>query len=132
MSEKVKAIKGSKERAKEVKQWLVDHGAQMNIHTCDNSCFLYFVREDNKSVDFVSNSDAFLFDVEELSSERWRSSYSKMYYYISDSGKIFCTHEFADPIDDERYEIGNYFETEADAEEVRNIIIELLKSGSNE
>lgn len=125
MSEKIKAIRGSKERTKDVKQWLRAQGALMNIHTCEEPDFLYFVR-DNKSVDFLPESDAFLFDVEEL--PRWRAPQGKQYYYITSLYLINKIPDHYQNFNDRHYEVGNYFATLEEAEEMRNNLLFQLTS----
>lgn len=66
MSEKIQAIRGSKERAEEVKQWLRNQGA-MDIEKCffDNEYRVYFV-DNNKCVRSCSIKNEILFDIVEV------------------------------------------------------------------
>ena len=65
MSEKIKAIRGSKNRTEEVKQWLIKQGAK-DFNDCSfvNQNNLYFVIDG--VVNVVSTEVEILFDVEEL------------------------------------------------------------------
>ena len=50
--------------------------------------------------------------------QRWRAENNKNYYYINEIGEIYTAKERFHPLDDSRYEIGNYFKTQKKAEEV--------------
>lgn len=124
MSEKIKAIRGSKERAEEVRQWLIEQGAiNMATFTCSYESRLYFVNEGK--VDFIDPNYSFLFDVVEL--PRWRAKFDEEYWYIDDAMDVRCATEDNSRKHDDRHYCGNYFKTEADAEEYRDKFIELLE-----
>ena len=50
------------------------------------------------------------------------------YYFINDEGSIVEDEEDFSIVDDNRYEIGNYFESKAEAEECRELIIKTIKT----
>ena len=51
------------------------------------------------------------FETHTARKKRWRAKYSGYYYFVNSSSKIESSREVGDPIDDERYKNGNYFET---------------------
>lgn len=68
MNKKIKAIRGSKDRAEEVRQWLVAHGAKEFFDSeCTSEDILYCVTPDGFVIQFAVKTSAHLFDVEELS-----------------------------------------------------------------
>lgn len=126
MSEKIKAIRGSEERAKEVKQWLIDHGATHAVgYLCNRKDMLYYVEPDGY-VRFLEYDYAYLFDVEEL--PRWRAPQGKQYYYITSLYMINKIPDHYQSFNDRHYEIGNYFATLEEAEEMRNNLLFQLTS----
>lgn len=60
--------------------------------------------------------------------ERWRAERGRDYYYIDDECKAFGTYDYRCNEDDIRYELGNYFRTEEDAEKA----LEKIKQIFNE
>ncbi len=56
--------------------------------------------------------------------KRWRA-YSDLYYYIRDCGDFDHIYECHDRIDDYRYNTGNYFETEKEAEQHKAYLLAL-------
>ena len=126
MSEKVKAIKGSKERPEEVIKWLKAQGATdaINQVTGRHEGSLYFVTSDGRA-DFLSLRFEYLFDVEEL--PRWRAKCDEEYWYIDDALDVRCTTEDHSRKHDDRYVARNYFKTEGEAEEYCDKFIKLLE-----
>lgn len=125
MSEKIKAIRGSEERAEEVKQWLIEHGAKdFNECKCSDANNLYYVYPNGK-VTSIFGSEAFLFDVEEL--PHWKAEMNGVYWFIDDCGEV--VHDYNNNhVDDQlRYEFGNCFRTREEAEKYRDKIIKLLE-----
>lgn len=59
--------------------------------------------------------------------KRWRADYDKKYFYVESMGTILSSIEHHVSIDDARYKIGNYFETEDDAKMAAQKIINALK-----
>lgn len=126
MSEKVKAIRGSKERAEEVKQWLKEHGAKEFFDSKGIAeDFLYFVTPDGFVNTMAVKTSYYLFDIEEL--PRWKAKINEVYWFIDDCGEV--VHDYNNNhVDDQlRYEFGNCFRTREEAEEYRDKIIKLLK-----
>lgn len=60
--------------------------------------------------------------------ERWRAERGRSYYYIDDECKAFGTYDYRCNEDNIRYELGNYFRTEEDAEKA----LEKIKQIFNE
>ena len=50
--------------------------------------------------------------------KRWRAEDFKKYYYINSVGDICASTEEKQNLDNERYELGNYFQTEEEAQKV--------------
>jgi hypothetical protein len=57
--------------------------------------------------------------------KRWRNANDDDYYYLDDYGHIENCEESLDGVDDHRYNIGNYFETEEEAEAYRDKLIKV-------
>lgn len=75
-------------------------------------------------------NDLMKIEVEELVEN---NAYRKMfkgeaYYFINDEGSIVEDEEDFSIVDDNRYEIGNYFESKEEAEECRKLIIKTIKA----
>lgn len=126
MSGKVKCIRGSKERAEEVRRWLKDHGAtNADSCNCDDKDLIYFVKP-NGIVDILMNPDReYLFDVEEL--PRWRAEIGATYFYINEKLRLDVETEEHHKYDDELYSCGNYFKSSEEAGKYRDEIIKVLK-----
>lgn len=60
--------------------------------------------------------------------QRWRAENNKIYYYINEIEEIYTAKEIFHPLDDSRYETGNYFKTEKEAEEVLEKLKEFWKT----
>ena len=52
--------------------------------------------------------------------KRWRAEDFKNYYYINNASDICDSTEEKCDIDNERYELGNYFQTEEQAQKIIN------------
>jgi hypothetical protein len=57
--------------------------------------------------------------------KRWRNFHDDDYYYLCDYGHIENCEQSLDGVDDHRYNIGNYFETEEEAEAYRDKLIKI-------
>lgn len=127
MKEKVKAIRGSKSRPEDVKQWLRKHGAKnVDEFTCANEDCIYIVLE-NGSIEYFSNTKYFfIFDIEEL--PLWRAPMNCLYWCLSTNLDVYHVVETASDLDDLRYNTGNYFKSVEEATEYRQAVIKLLKS----
>ena len=64
--------------------------------------------------------------VEEVEIRRKGSS-GEAYYFINDEGRIVEDEEDFSIVDDNRYKIGNYFESKEEAKECRELIKETIK-----
>lgn len=51
--------------------------------------------------------------------KRWRAEYKDKYFAILNSGKILEIIDYEDIDDNIRYNLGNYFKTEEEAEKVK-------------
>lgn len=131
MNEKFKAIRGSKKRAGEVIKWLVEHGASNAAKQVDGNHeeLLYFVNPEGIACSIEIEFECLVI-VEEL--PRWRAESNKTYLYIDDEMGIYEDSDCRGSVSNNRYENGNYFRTREEAEEMRDKIIKLLKSRSNE
>lgn len=54
---------------------------------------------------------------QEKENKRWRGSLNQKYYYISSDTNCCFTRDYHYPVDNIRYSIGNYFQTEKQAQE---------------
>ncbi len=52
-----------------------------------------------------------------MEKKRWRAERGEEYYYINFQLKILFDEEDFAEIDEERYDVGNYFETKEEAQE---------------
>lgn len=78
----------------------------------------------------VRVNDLMKIEVEELVENKSSRKMFKgeAYYFINDEGSIVEDEEDFTIVDDNRYEIGNYFESKAEAEECRELIIKTIKT----
>lgn len=126
MSEKIKAIRGNLQRCKEVVTWLEEHGAKDAKHQVEGSSEykLYFV-DPNGDAQCVGEKYEYLFDVEEL--PRWRAEKGKTYYHVTDLCNVLSNVDDYTPFDEWHHELGNYFQTREEAEEMCKQILDLFK-----
>ena len=124
--EKVKAIRGSSERASEVKKWLKEQGARVNKHHCTNSNYLYFVTP-LKDVDYFSVESLYAFLLEECKLPRWRADKDSRYYYVSSEGYVTHAWEHFSATDAVRWDCKNYFETYEEADKYLKKIKKLFE-----
>lgn len=66
-----------------------------------------------------------------LKPKRWRAERGKVYYFVGDELRVTSSSEDFDTIDDNRYQIGNYFKSYKEAEVVAEKFKELLKDDSS-
>lgn len=125
MSEKIKAIRGNLQRCEEVVTWLEEHGAKDAKHQVDGSCeyLLYFV-DPNGDAQCIDKESEYLFDVEEL--PRWRAEKGKTYYIVTELCNVRSNLDDYTPYDDWHHELGNYFHTREEAEEMSKQIYDLF------
>lgn len=90
-------------------------------------------RKDNRII-LVSEDDANKIKqkVKELNKkygieERWRAERGRGYYYIDSECTAFGTYDYRCNEDNRRYELGNYFRTEEEAEEKAKKLKEFYK-----
>ena len=72
------------------------------------------------------------YDKKEIVKKRWRVYCGSGYYYINSVNKIETENEYGDDVDDDRYEIGNYFRTKEQAEKVAKEIREVFEKHKND
>lgn len=124
--EKVKAIRGSTERASEIKKWLEDQGAKTNKYPCTNPNYLYFVTP-GRYVEYLSADSAYAFLLEEYKLPRWRADRKSHYYYISSEGYVTHDCENFSATDNVRWDNKNYFKTCTEAKEYLQKIKKLFE-----
>lgn len=99
-------------------------GEVMEINT-DNSLYPVYVEFEDKEVRTYTTDGKFSIDsnrtlfFEEIPiiRKRWRAEEGEFYYYITDKGYINFTYDGRSGNDNHRYDSGNYFQTEKEAEE---------------
>lgn len=62
-------------------------------------------------------------EIEKPKGKRWRAEMDNGYYYLDDFGDIICVQDQIVDIDDFRYNTGNYFKTEEEAEEYKKKLL---------
>lgn len=86
-----------------------------DIYLSDNDINCYCEETINKIkefIDYVNEKYGTL--------KRWRAEDGKKYYYIDSYQRILRNTDLRHSYDDMRYELGNYFQTEAEAQRVIN------------
>ncbi|MGL5022347.1 MAG: hypothetical protein ACRC5S_03515 [Cetobacterium sp.] len=53
----------------------------------------------------------------------WRARFNEEYFYVSTVGKVAKAKDVGDTIDDERHDVGNYFQTDDEVKESKYYII---------
>lgn len=59
---------------------------------------------------------------------RWRALYNEDYYVMGSDLNVYCQNEIGHVVDDNRYNVGNYFRTHEAAEEVVSQIRDIFKN----
>ena len=89
--------------------WLYD-----DIYISDNDIYCYCKETINKIKEFVDYVN------EEYGiHKRWRAEFESEYYTTYGDGKIHICRDYRDKDDEQRYNLGNYFKTEEEAEKVK-------------
>lgn len=85
-------------------------------------------KEEQKKLFDVMESKGFKWNAKDKKLEkfRWRAEEGENYYYITDNG-VICGIDDGFPLDTYRYDSGNYFKTESEANEYAEKIKKLLK-----
>ncbi len=92
----------------------------------------YTEQDDNFLIMRNENERDFLDKIEKLNNKygkRWRADYKERYYYLDNSWQVNSSYDLFVNIDKYRYEMGNYFKTETEAEIARIKIKKLLLEG---
>ena len=126
-SEKIKGMIGSKTRADEVLKWLNSQGAKEHTYKGNDEDSIYFVYQG--LVKLIDIKYSFLFDIVELP-ERWRAKYDEEYYFVSDRGDISGDSDIREALDNDRFDLGNYFKTPEEAGVVAKKVREIFKAES--
>lgn len=83
---------------------------------------IYINQNDPHTPFLVYNENLFILEnlVKVINTEPmvWRAKLTKRYYYIDDFGEISSNCDNYSTRDDNRYKLGNYFQTEKDAQKV--------------
>ena len=74
------------------------------------------------------NGYAFNKETMEMEKIKWRAKKYSSYYFINAIGKVINDEEDFSKVDSDRFEIGNYFKTEEEAQEYADKFKELLKN----
>lgn len=124
MSEKLKGMYGSRARFDEVLEWLKSQGAEECEFGGHSESSIYYV--DDGEVKMVDEIHSILFDIVELP-RRWRAKYDEEYYFVSDRGETCCSSDIREALDNDRYNLGNYFKTPEEAGVVAKKVREIFK-----
>ena len=92
---------------------LVSNKPILNINYKEKDEFLYFIQ--NKHIDYINK---IITEVNKKYGIRWRGERNDYYYAIASRGDIIKLLEEREYTDDKKYEIGNYFRTEKEAQKV--------------
>ena len=89
-------------------------------------CFDLYLNNENDCFtiknNLVESLELFLQEFNEKygTAKRWRADDGERYYYIDSHQRILDNTDLTHSYDDMRYELGNYFQTEAEAQNVVN------------
>lgn len=72
------------------------------------------------------------FDKQRIIGKRWRAGSGDNFYYVSYIGTVSSDYDYGTSSDDDRYNIGNYFRTYEEAEEVAKEIRAIFEKHKNE
>lgn len=92
---------------------LVSNKPILNINYKEKDEFLYFIQ--NKHIDYINK---IITEVNKKYGIRWRGERNNYYYAIASRGDVIKLLEEREYTDDKKYEIGNYFRTEKEAQKV--------------
>ena len=85
----------------------------LNINYKEKDEFLHFIQ--NKHIDYINK---IVTEVNKKYGIRWRGERNDYYYAIASRGNVVKLLEERKYVDDKYYEIGNYFESEKEAQKV--------------
>lgn len=124
--ERIKAVRGNKYRVKDVFNWLEKQGGTPSIYHDDYSdeSKLFFVVEGSVFTVSLGNVESKLVEIIPL--PRWRANVNEDYYYISSGMRVLLATDVNEPLDDQRWEKGNYFQTSDEANEYADNIVNML------
>ena len=93
----------------------------------------YATPEEVIEFDKFLKSKGYYFDREklELKKFRWRAPYGMLYWYVSSNGTVGFSREAGESLDNQRYNLGNYFETEGEANKALEKIVQTLNDFCN-
>lgn len=133
-SDNEKKIKGvivsSETKFHELISWLKSQGAVesslVTLVTVVRSA-IYYVNKQGQAM-YTDKIHADLFDIVEL--PRWRAKYDEEYYFVSDRGDICGDSDKREALDNDRFDLGNYFKTLEEAAVVAKKVREIFKASS--
>ena len=98
---------------------LVEANKLGEMYYCvERNKFMYTHNDEDEPKELDVNDTVFI--GYELKKKRWRGTFDTKYYYVVETGDIAdirCKRDQHDSIDDSRYNSGNYFETNFQAQE---------------
>lgn len=127
MSEKIKAVRGDKDRVDDIKAWLISQGANKDLGSFkyNSEDYIYHVTPDGYVRSAYMETTQYLFDIVKL--PRWKAICNQHYFYINSECEVCVSSLNKTDFDNLRWDIGNYFKTREEAEKVCNKIRNLLK-----
>lgn len=116
---------------------VVNINDEERIFKCNNTRTFYkmenddllFKKEDDKewTRSTLTIRELREYNVEEIQEGR-KKTHGEIYYFIDDEGNIVGDEEIFSTVDDNRYELGNYFESKEEAEMCRELIEKTIKA----
>lgn len=94
-----------------------------NVHICANG------RDFKYCIPYEGN-EHLLGTTDSPKPKRWRAEKGDKYWFIS-SCEVCMSRDFREDYVDKRHDIGNYFRTKEEAEEIANKFKEMLKGGND-
>ena len=92
---------------------LVSDKPILNINYKEKDEFLYFIQ--NKHIEYINK---IVTEVNKKYGIRWRGERNDCYYAITSRGDVIKLLEGREYVDDKNYKVGNYFESEKEAQKV--------------
>lgn len=128
-------IKGDPKRGAEIIKFLENLGGYNSYHLDGhNSNNYYFIDPIDETINNIGAPSLVFSFVKEFYKEiklpKWKPKNEECYYFIDDRLRIIksMANWYGEEVDNSRYELGNCFRTEKEAEEVRDKIKEALNN----
>lgn len=123
--ERIKAVRGNKQRMMDVFNWLKEQGGNPSYSDCySDERMLFFVVKATVFTAYLGNVESELVEIIPL--PRWRAKFNEDYFFVSSIMTVNVTQELNEPIDGQRWEKGNYFQTSDEASEYATKLTQLL------